>query len=172
MSTKTQAPQTALAEAEAQLQTVWDRIMASDPKVTHEDFERAQSRVRFEQTRVEVARKAEAKREEEERKQRIAEMADEIAALAADPALAQAREELAAVLDTYAAAAIRVANQHGEIYMDGHRLGASWQVYPSTAGVATSKGTFHKPNPQQEIVRLATDALRKHGYRDNISLKA
>jgi hypothetical protein len=172
MSTKTQTPQTALAEAEEHLQTVWDRIMASDPKVTHEDFERAQSRVRFEQTRVEVARKAEAQREEEERKQRIAEMAEEIAALAADPALAEAREHLAAALDTYAAAAIRVANRHADLYMDGVRMGAGWQFSPSTAGVSTSKGTFHKPNPELEIVRLATDALKKHGYRDHFTMKA
>jgi len=144
-----------LAEAEAALVALHDRLLTGDPAVTAHDYAEARAAVEFASARQEVARRAEAQRAAEERQQRVDDATARLAALdtAAHDA---ARDQLRAALDNLAVAVLSRSAELGEI------VGAAGVSY-GPGGRVTLGGVTRDQLPYQRIIRdVAEDAVRAH----------
>lgn len=158
-----EAARTARAELE-------ERIIAGDATVTAGDVVAADSAVRFAELRVQADQERASREAAQAREARIAEMQEQLEALANDPGLAKAKAQLEKALAAFCEAATRVERAHGVIYNDVHRLKPGWHTYPSVATIDTPQGTYRKPDPEQVVIDMTRNALRAAGWRDGVRI--
>ncbi len=156
--TTTATPNT-VAEAEAALAALHERLVAGDQTVTGADFAAARAAVDFARARQAAAERAEQQRVEREQREREEAARARLAAL--DPAKTeQARQQLAAAIEAFVA---EVAASWRELDDVADELAAAgFDARRSPAGLALGRHTVQRAPLQSAIRDAAEAAIRRH----------
>lgn len=162
-ATANPAPAT-VAEAEATLAALHDRLLNGDPGVTQAAYTEAQSAVDFARAREEAAQRAAVRQAAEERREAVATATARLAALD-NSAHDAARDQLRTALD---ALALAVLDRSVELAEIGRTAATAY----GPGGSVTLGGVTRGQLPYQSLIRdIVTAAVREHfGPRQRVDL--
>jgi len=144
-----------VADAEAALASLHDRLLTGDPAVTPREFSEARAAVDFARARQDATQRAAVQQAEEERRRRVDDATARLAALDTD-AHDAARDRLRAALDALAVAVLARSAELGNI------VGEAGVSY-GPGGRVTLGGVTRDQLPYQRIIRdVAEETVRHH----------